>query len=130
VRSGPVPGRWRLGPILGNRGASGSQMNAKIAPSGVDDVYVAYTHFDPATNDSDTRFEAVGPFGATSAVIGVSGAGNRADFADMALLTGGSLIVVWQDQTSIVMKLMLTNRIPLAQFRATGFWHLTLAEMK
>jgi Ca2+-binding RTX toxin-like protein len=104
-------------PTLGNPGETGSNTDATMVSSGVDDVYVAYTHFDPATDNTDIRFETVGLSGATSSVIDISGTGNFADFANMAMLTNGSLIVVWQDQTSLVMKLMLPNGIPQAEFR-------------
>jgi hypothetical protein len=94
---------------VGDAGELGTQFDAALLPSDVDDtVYVAYTHRDP-TGDLDVRFQMVSPNGSKSNAIGVSGPGNLANLPNMAKLRDGSLIMVWQEHQGITIEHLLNS---------------------
>ena len=64
---------------LGNPGETGSNLDAKLLSSGTDLVDAVYTHFDPATGQSDIRFESLTPCGINSSPISLSGTGTNAN---------------------------------------------------
>src|SRR5262249_37533905 len=98
---------------LGNPGETGSNFDAKLLSSGTDTVEAVYTHFDPATSQFDIRFQDLSPIGINSSPISLSGTGNNANFADIADLGDGTFIVVWQDNSGIIIKHILFNGITL-----------------
>jgi hypothetical protein len=118
---------------LGNPGEPGSQLNAKLLASGTDLVYAVYAHVDPATGDSDVRLQDLTPNGINGNAIGVSGAGNHANFPDIAKFADGTFIIVWQDNQGVVVKHMLFNGIVLEAARisdATGAFLPKVAALK
>jgi Ca2+-binding RTX toxin-like protein len=102
---------------LGNPGETGSNVDAKLLSSGTDLVEAVFTHFNPATGQSDIRLESLTPFGINSSPISLSGAGTNANFADIADLGDGTFIVVWQDSQGVIAKHILFNGITLATAR-------------
>jgi Ca2+-binding RTX toxin-like protein len=105
---------------IGNPGESGTQEDAALLSTGANSVDVVYTNIDPTTGAFGIRFQTILANGIKSNSIAVSGPGESAIKPDIARLTDGSVVIVWQDSASILIKHLLPSGVTDGFVRISG----------